>query len=184
MLSIPASLISVILAAQAIAVSDTPENAQAAHSSVRMVDVNGDGLLDILSSAPDGSLRIELNLGGRVAECTADNIFILKDSKLKTPRLTEGALPGVTRGAVLELASQAGIVQRETVLGMHDLYNAEECFLTGTGAEIVPVISVDGRQIGDGRPGERTLRLLDAFRKLRVADGVKVDYPAQATQAQ
>ena len=117
-----------------------------------------------------------LNLSGRVAECTADNIFILKNGKLKTPRLTEGALPGVTRAAVLQLAEEAGIKTKQTVLGLHDLYNAEECFLTGTGAEIVPVITIDGRQIGSGRPGKTTLDLLDRFRAMRVQDGFKVAF--------
>ncbi|MDH3628541.1 MAG: branched-chain-amino-acid transaminase [Acidobacteriota bacterium] len=124
---------------------------------------------------------VMLNLSGRVAECTADNIFILRDGRLKTPRLTEGALPGVTRGAVLELAQEAEVGTHETVLGLHDLYNADECFLTGTGAEIVPVISIDGRQIADGKPGTLTFDLLDRFRKLRVRDGMKVDYDRTPT---
>lgn len=119
---------------------------------------------------------IMLNHYGRVAECTADNIFILKNGELLTPRLTEGALPGVTRGAVLELARDAGIKTRETVLGLYDLYNANECFLTGTGAEIVPVIQIDARQIGDGKPGSTTHDLLARFQDLRVRDGCRVDY--------
>ncbi len=125
---------------------------------------------------------VMLNLRGRVAECTADNIFMIKNGELLTPRLTEGALPGVTRGAVLELADQAGMATRETVLGLHDLYNAEECFLTGTGAEIVPVISIDGRTIGSGEPGGHTLGLLEAFRRLRVEDGEPVVYSAEAVE--
>jgi branched-chain amino acid aminotransferase len=119
---------------------------------------------------------IMLNHYGRVAECTADNIFIVTDGRLRTPRLTEGALPGVTRGTVLELAKEAGIVTSETTLGLHDLYNASECFLTGTGAEIVPVVTIDGRKIGNGKPGPTTRRLLDAFKEHRVAVGHKVDY--------
>ena len=126
---------------------------------------------------------VMLNERGRVAECTADNIFIYKNEVLGTPRLTEGALPGVTRGAVMELAQRRGIETKELALGLHDLYNAEECFLTGTGAEIVPVVSIDGRTIGEGRPGETTLRLFRAFRELRVSDGVSVRYDAQATEA-
>jgi branched-chain amino acid aminotransferase len=121
---------------------------------------------------------IMLNHYGRVAECTADNIFIMTDGRLRTPRLTEGALPGVTRGSVLDLASEDGIRTRETILGLHDLYNAEECFLTGTGAEIVPVVQIDGRQIGDGKPGPITKSLSEAFRALRVRVGYKVDYEA------
>ena len=125
---------------------------------------------------------VMLNLSGRVAECTADNIFIMRNGKLKTPRLTEGALPGVTRWATLELAHESGLRVKETVLGLHDLYNADECFLTGTGAEIIPVVSIDGRQIGDGKPGATTLDLLGRFRKLRVADGRKVTFDAAAAR--
>ena len=119
---------------------------------------------------------IMLNTRGRVAECTADNIFIVKRDVLITPRLTEGALPGITRASVMELATQAGIRTREASLGLHDLYNADECFLTGTGAEIVPVVEIDGRAIGNREPGGTTRRLLDAFRELRVNDGVAVSY--------
>jgi len=117
-----------------------------------------------------------LNQHGRVAECTADNIFIIKGNELKTPSVTEGALPGVTRGAVLELARDMGMKTQETMMGLHDLYNADECFLTGTGAEIVPVIAIDGREIGDGTPGEGTARLLSRYREIIVVDGAKVEY--------
>jgi branched-chain amino acid aminotransferase len=119
---------------------------------------------------------VMLNHHGRVAECTADNIFIIKNGDLLTPSLTEGALPGITRATVLELARDMGMKTHETALGLYDLYNADECFLTGTGAEIMPVTSVDGRQIGAGKSGKTTLELLGRFRKLRVTDGYKVDY--------
>jgi branched-chain amino acid aminotransferase len=117
-----------------------------------------------------------LNFNGRVAECTADNIFMFKNGELETPDLMQGALGGITRAAVLELAATAGIPSRETVLGLHDLYNADECFLTGTGAEVMPVVSIDGRSIGDGKPGKQTLEMLERFRELRVRDGVRVTY--------
>jgi branched-chain amino acid aminotransferase len=119
-----------------------------------------------------------LNLGGRVAECTADNIFIVKNGQLETPDLMQGALGGVTRASVLQLAQEAGIPTSETILGLHDIYNADECFLTGTGAEVMPVVTVDGRRISDGKPGKMTLDLLARFRKLRVRDGEMVDYDA------
>jgi len=125
---------------------------------------------------------IMLNLRGRVAECTADNIFMTKNGSLLTPRLTEGALPGVTRATVLELAKKAGMKTKETVLGLHDFYNADEVFLTGTGAEIVPVVTIDGRMIGNGKPGRRTHELLDAFRAVRVKDGHMVEYAAQPVE--
>ena len=126
---------------------------------------------------------IMLNQWGRVAECTADNIFILKNGDLVTPRLTEGALPGVTRGAVLGLAREHGLNCKETVLGLYDLYNANECFLTGTGAEIVPVVQIDGRLIGDGKPGKVTRELTEKFIEIRVRDGEKVEYPTEAVRA-
>ena len=126
---------------------------------------------------------IMLNQWGRVAECTAENIFILKNGDLVTPRLTEGALPGVTRGAVLGLARERGLNCKETVLGLYDLYNANECFLTGTGAEIVPVVQIDGRQIGTGRPGTMTRELTEGFREIRVREGSRVEFPAAAVRA-
>lgn len=119
---------------------------------------------------------VMLNLSGRVAECTADTLFIVKNGALKTPAVMEGALVGITRGAVLELAQADGIPCEETQLGLHDLYNADECFLTGTGAEIMPVTEVDSRRIGTGKPGPMTQKLLARFRDLRQRDGVVVDY--------
>jgi branched-chain amino acid aminotransferase len=124
---------------------------------------------------------VMLNHHGLVAECTADNIFIVRGGAVKTPDLIQGALGGITRGAVLDLARRDGLPTQETVLGLHDLYNADECFLTGTGAEIVPVVSIDGRRIGDGKPGAITRRLLAAFRELRVQDGIRVKYPEPAS---
>jgi branched-chain amino acid aminotransferase len=124
---------------------------------------------------------VMLNHQGRVAECTADNIFIVKSGAIRTPALLEGALGGVTRGAVLDLAREAGIPNEETMLAQHDLYNADECFLSGTGAEIVPVVSIDGRKIGNGLPGAVTQRLLTDFRALRTRDGLRVTYEPAAT---
>jgi branched-chain amino acid aminotransferase len=124
-----------------------------------------------------------LNYSGRVAECTADNIFIIRRGKLRTPNLMEGALGGVTRGAVIQLANDAGMKFKEQTLGLHDLYNAQECFLTGTGAEIMPVVSIDGRSIGDGKPGKETLELLRLFKELRVRDGVRVNYDTVAAES-
>jgi branched-chain amino acid aminotransferase len=81
---------------------------------------------------------------------------------------------------MLQLAHEAGMETREAALGLYDLYNANECFLTGTGAEIMPVIAIDGRTIGDGKPGKVTFDLLKRFRELRVRDGVRVNYQAVA----
>ncbi len=106
---------------------------------------------------------IMLNHRGEVAECTADNIFIVRDGVLSTPAPHCGILQGITRQTVLELAENLGIGVRETVLTRFDLYTADECFMTGSGAEIVPVNSIDGRIIGTGKPGEMTARLRQVF---------------------
>lgn len=136
-------------------------------------------ILGKLDAKRSGALEaIMLNHQGYVAECTADNLFFVSDGWVKTPDTMQGALSGITRGAVLELAREAGFQTAETVVGLHDLYNADEVFMTGTGAEIVPVIAVDGRRVGEGVPGPVTNRLLDDFRRLRVRDGVKVEYAA------
>lgn len=107
-----------------------------------------------------------MNHKGEVAECTGDNIFIVKDRVLKTPSTDAGILEGITRNAVMKLARDAGITVEETTLIRHDLYTADECFLTGTAAEVVPVTSLDGRPIGDGKPGSVTKDLLARFKKL------------------
>ncbi len=107
-----------------------------------------------------------LNHNGEVAECTADNIFIVKRGVLKTPQPDCGLLEGITRGAVMRLAREASIEVRECVLVRHDIYTADECFLTGTGAEVIAVVSLDGRTIGSGKPGPITRNLLERFRRL------------------
>jgi branched-chain amino acid aminotransferase len=107
-----------------------------------------------------------LNTKGEVAECTGDNIFIVRDRVLMTPPNDAGILEGITRGVVLELGEEAGLTVRETPLSRHDVYVANECFLTGTAAEVVPVVKVDSRVIGSGEPGPITRDLIARFRKL------------------
>jgi len=107
-----------------------------------------------------------LNHKGEVTECTGDNIFLVRDGRLLTPPVDAGILEGVTRGAVLELAEAAGIPVREVPLTRHDVYIADECFLTGTAAEVIPVVKVDSRPIGDGLPGPITRDLIERFHKL------------------
>ncbi len=107
-----------------------------------------------------------LNVRGEVAECTGDNIFIVRRGELLTPSIDAGILEGITRNAVIELAQAAGIPVRECTLTRHDVYVAEECFLTGSAAEVIPVIEVDERIIGDGRVGPVTHLLLRSFHDL------------------
>lgn len=107
-----------------------------------------------------------LNHNGEVAECTGDNIFIVREGKLRTPPITAGILQGITRDAVIDLAREAGLTVEERTMDRHDVYTAEECFLTGTAAEVIPVVECDGRPIGTGKPGPITRDLLGAFHKL------------------
>jgi branched-chain amino acid aminotransferase len=107
-----------------------------------------------------------LNSKGEVAECSADNIFLVRDGRLETPPRDAGILEGITRGAVIDLARDAGIEVREIVLTRHDVYIADECFLTGTAAEVIPVVKLDGRTIGEGVPGPMTLDLGARFKEL------------------
>jgi branched-chain amino acid aminotransferase len=117
---------------------------------------------------------IMLTTDGFVAECSADNIFIVEDGTVITPPPHLGILKGVTRDAVLELCGKLAIPAAERVFTLHDVYTADECFLTGTGAEIAPVVVVDGRRIGDGTPGPVTKRLISAFRELTSREGTPV----------
>lgn len=114
---------------------------------------------------------IMLNNEGYVAECTGDNIFLVKGEKIFTPTTSSGALNGITRGVIFDLAKHFDVEIAETQLTRYDVYNADEVFLTGTGAEIVPVVKVDLRQIGTGKPGVVTKRLIKAFRELTKVDG-------------
>jgi branched-chain amino acid aminotransferase len=107
-----------------------------------------------------------LNHKGEVAECTGDNIFLVKRGGLRTPPLSAGILEGITRNAVIEMARSAGIEVREMELTRHDVYSADECFLTGTAAEVVPVVKCDGRSIGTGKPGPITRQLRERFHVL------------------
>lgn len=112
---------------------------------------------------------IMLTTEGHVCECTGDNIFVLRDGVLRTPPTYEGILEGITRGLVMDLARKRGLTVREVPLIRHDLYVAEECFATGTAAEIAPIVEINGRVIGDGRPGPLTAQLTQEFVALRRA---------------
>jgi branched-chain amino acid aminotransferase len=107
-----------------------------------------------------------LNHKGEVSECTGDNVFLVRGGRLFTPPNDACILGGITRDAVIGLARESGIEVHESTLTRHDVYVADECFLTGTAAEVVPVVKVDGRVLGDGRPGPVTRNLIGLFRKL------------------
>ena len=116
---------------------------------------------------------IMLDSLGYVAECTGDNIFIVKKEHLYTPPQCMGTLRGITRDSVLEIARSSKIPVHEHVITRHEVYISDECFLTGTAAEIIPVVMVDGRAIGAGKPGKLTLKLIKEFKELTKKEGVR-----------
>ncbi len=126
---------------------------------------------------------VMLSQEGYVSECTGDNIFIVKKGALVTPPIYAGILEGITRNTAMELAQSAGIPVKEEMFTRHDLYTADEVFLTGTAAEMIPVIKVDGRVIGDGIPGPVFNRLLPMFRDLTKVDGPQIFPQSQVTEA-
>lgn len=117
---------------------------------------------------------VMLNQQGYVAEATGDNLFVVKDGVIATPPPSAGCLKGITRQAAMELAQEAGVPVREENLTLYDVYTADECFLTGTAAEIIPGVALDGRTLGTGRPGAVTRRLIDAFRAHTASTGTPV----------
>ncbi|WP_309397944.1 branched-chain-amino-acid transaminase [Cerasicoccus maritimus] len=135
-------------------------------------------LNNILAKIEAGNLgyveAFMLNDQGYVAECTGDNAFIVQGGKIFTPPVNAGSLTGITRQAVVEIAKDLGIELVETNLTRYDLWIAQECFLSGTAAEVVPVVEIDGRPIGDGKPGEITKRVLEAFHARVSEDGTRI----------
>ncbi len=115
-----------------------------------------------------------LNEVGNVAECTADNVFIIKRGQIFTPPISAGALRGITRSVVFEIATELGLKISEADITRHDVFVADECFLTGTAAELIPVIKADGRIIGSGKPGPITTRMISRFRELTRETGTPI----------
>ena len=119
---------------------------------------------------------IMLNEQGYVAECTGDNVFIIKNGEVYTPTISSGALDGITRRAVMELLNKMGIPCHEVMMTRFDVYTADECFLTGTAAEALPAVMLDTRPIGSGKPGPTTLKIIEAFKVLANSEGTPVPY--------
>jgi branched-chain amino acid aminotransferase len=117
---------------------------------------------------------IMLNEQGYVAECTADNVFIVHKGTIITPASSQGALKGITRGAVIDIAAELGVPLQESDMTRYDIWCADECFLTGSGAEVIPVVKLDGRVIGSGKPGPITHRVLEAFRRRVLVEGTRI----------
>jgi len=115
-----------------------------------------------------------LNEQGYVAECTGDNVFVIKNGKISTPPISAGALNGITRSVVFELGEKLGYEIAEPNLTRYDIFTADECFLTGTAAEIIPVVTLDHRPIGDGKPGAITAKFIQGFRELTRSTGMSI----------
>ena len=115
-----------------------------------------------------------LNDTGNVAECTADNIFIMKKGHIFTPPIAAGALRGITRAVIFDIAAELKVPIHETEITRHDVFTADECFLTGTAAEAVPVVKADGRTIGTGTPGAITGKIMARFRELTRSTGTPI----------
>jgi len=145
------------------------------HNSINPAIKSLNYLNNILAKIEANNAGVEeaimLNAEGFVAECTGDNIFIIKNGALFTPPLAAGALYGITRQTVIELAEQTGMKVSEPNLTRYDLFCADECFITGTAAEIVPVVKIDGRVIGTGKPGPITLKFSEEYHALTKASG-------------
>jgi branched-chain amino acid aminotransferase len=145
------------------------------HSAVNPAIKSLNYLNNILAKIEANNAGVEeavmLNSEGFVAEGTADNLFIVKNGALITPPLSAGALYGITRQTVIEIAEASGVKVSEPNLTRYDLFNADECFVTGTGAEIMPVVKIDGRVIGNGRPGPLTRKLVEEYHALTNVSG-------------
>jgi branched-chain amino acid aminotransferase len=153
----------------------TVPTARNLHSALNPAIKSLNYLNNILAKIEANNAGVEeavmLNAEGFVAECTADNLFVVKNGELFTPPLSAGALYGITRRTVIELAQESGIKVSEPNLTRYDLFCADECFLCGTGAEIMPVIKIDGRVIGNGKPGIITRRLEEDYHALTKVSG-------------
>jgi branched-chain amino acid aminotransferase len=138
---------------------------QALSPRIKSLNYLNNILARIEANDAGASEAIMLNHVGNVAECTADNIFIVRARQVITPTIVDGILEGVTRQVIIDLCLRLGIPCIEKSIQRHDLYVAEECFVTGTGAEVAPVTKIDGRVIGTGQPGPITRQLIDAFHR-------------------
>lgn len=149
-------------------------NAAALNPAVKSLNYLNNVMARIEATLAGADEALMLNDAGNVAECTADNVFIIKHGHVFTPPITAGALRGITRSVVFEIAAELGIKITETDITRHDVFIADECFLTGTAAEVIPVIKADGRPIGTGKPGPISARMIARFRELTRESGTEI----------
>lgn len=149
-------------------------NPAALNPAVKSLNYLNNVMARIEANLAGADEALMLNDAGNVAECTADNIFIIKHGQIFTPPISAGALRGITRSIVFEIAAETGLKISETDITRHDVFIADECFLTGTAAELIPVIKADGRPIGSGKPGPITTRMIARFRELARESGTPI----------
>ncbi|HOL21333.1 MAG TPA: branched-chain-amino-acid transaminase [bacterium] len=147
---------------------------EAINPAVKSLNYLNNIMAKIEANNAGASEALMLNYEGYVTECTGENIFIVSRGNLVTPPVSAGVLPGITRDTVKEIATEIGLEVKEMNITRYDIFTAEECFLTGTAAEIVPVISLDGRIIGTGKPGEITNKIRKEYSLLTASEGVPV----------
>ena len=157
-----------------VTVATTRNHHNAVNPAIKSLNYLNNILAKIEANTAGYEEAIMLNSEGFVAECTGDNLFIIKSEHMYTPALSSGALHGITRQTSIDLVGELGIATSEPNLTRYDLYNADECFLTGTGAEIVPVVKIDERKIGNGKPGLITKKLVKAYQELTKISGESI----------
>ena len=149
-------------------------NPGALNPAVKSLNYLNNVMARIEANLASADEALMLNDHGNVAECTADNVFIVKRGEIFTPPIHAGALRGITRGVVFDIAAELGLKISEVDVTRHDVFTADECFLTGTAAEVIPVIKADGRVIGTGNPGPISTRMIARFRELTHETGTPI----------
>jgi branched-chain amino acid aminotransferase len=149
-------------------------NAAALNPAVKSLNYLNNVMARIEANLAGADEALMLNDAGNVAECTADNVFIIKHGQIFTPPISAGALRGITRSVMFDIAAELGLKITETDVTRHDVFVADECFLTGTAAEVIPVVKADGRTIGSGKPGSITLRAIARFREMTRETGTPI----------
>ena len=157
-----------------VTVASTRNHAEAVNPRIKSLNYLNNILAKIEGKQAGVVEAFMLNTAGQVVECTGDNVFFVKDNVIVTPPTHVGILEGITRNAVIDLACDRGYTVEEKVFTRHDLYIADECFLTGTAAEVIPVVVIDKRIIGDGKPSRVTRILMEEFHKLTQVTGTPI----------
>ena len=157
-----------------VTVATRRTNPAALNPAVKSLNYLNNVMARIEANLAGADEALMLNDSGNVAECTADNVFVVKRGQIFTPPITAGALRGITRSVVFEIAAELTVKITEADITRHDVFIADECFLTGTAAEIIPVIKADGRPIGNGKPGPITARMIARFRELTRESGTEI----------